>query len=79
MLERVRRRNTKSAARESITADTTIDELVRRVPTAAEVLIRRRVHCVGCDLDRFHTVGDACRIYGQSLTTLVSELRRVGA
>jgi len=79
MLERVRRRNTQSAARASITADTTIDELVMRVPAAAEVLIRRRMHFVCCDLDRFHTVGDACRIYGHSLTILVSELRRVAA
>jgi hybrid cluster-associated redox disulfide protein len=57
----------------------TIDELARRVPAAADVLIRRRMHCVGCDMDRFHTVGDVCCIYGQPLTILVSELRQVAA
>jgi hybrid cluster-associated redox disulfide protein len=60
----------------SITARTTIDELVRCYPAAAEILIRRRMHCVGCEIDRFHTVADACRVYGLSLTSFLAELRR---
>jgi hybrid cluster-associated redox disulfide protein len=62
---------------ESIAADTTIADLVTRHPAAAQVFIRRRMHCVGCDVDRFHTVADACRIYGQPLASFVADLREV--
>ena len=67
----------KSASAESITAATTIDEAVRRHPLTAQVFIRRRMHCVGCDVDRFHSVADVCRIYGQSLGPFLDEIRRV--
>ena len=62
---------------DSITADTTIDDVVTRHPATARVFINRRMHCVGCEIDRFHTVADACRIYGQPLTSLLAELREV--
>ncbi len=67
----------KSASPESITATTTIDEVVRRHPITAWVFIRRRMHCVGCDVDRFHTVADVSGIYGQPLGPFLEELRRV--
>jgi hybrid cluster-associated redox disulfide protein len=65
-----------AAESESITANTTIDELVRRYPSSARVFTRRHMHCVGCEIDRFHTVADACRIYGLRLTPVLSELRQ---
>jgi hybrid cluster-associated redox disulfide protein len=66
-----------SAEPESITATTTIDEAVARNPAIAQVFIRRRMHCVGCEVDRFHTVGEACRIYGQPLGSFLDELRQL--
>jgi hybrid cluster-associated redox disulfide protein len=62
---------------DSITADTTIDTVVTRHPVTARVFINRRMHCVGCEIDRFHTVAEACRIYGQPLTSSLAELRDV--
>ena len=61
---------------ESITSSTTIDEVVRRHPTTTQVFIRRRMHCVGCEIDRFHTVADVSHIYGQPLESFLDELRR---
>jgi hybrid cluster-associated redox disulfide protein len=66
-----------STDRASITATTTIDDLVTNHPASAQVFIRRRMHCVGCEVDRFHTIADACRIYDQPLTRVLAELRRV--
>ena len=66
----------KSASPESISETTTIDEVVRRYPATAQVFVRRRMHCVGCDVDRFHTVADACGIYSQPLGPFLDELRR---
>ena len=63
-----------NAGAESITASTTIDDVVTRHPATARVFIRRRMHCVGCEIDRFHTVADVCRIYGQPLTAFLAEL-----
>jgi hybrid cluster-associated redox disulfide protein len=60
----------------SFTAWTTIAELVQRYPSSAQVFIRRRMHCVGCEIDRFHTVDDACRVYGLPLRSFLSELHR---
>ena len=67
----------KSTRTETITANTTIDDLVTQYPSAARVFIRRRMHCIGCEVERFHMVADACRIYGQPLPAFVAELRRV--
>jgi hybrid cluster-associated redox disulfide protein len=64
------------AGPQSITASTTIDEVVTRHPATAQVFIRRRVHCVGCEIDRFHTVADVCHIYGQPLESFLHELRQ---
>lgn len=66
-----------SAGPESMTANTTIDEVVTRHPATAQVFIRRRMHCVGCEIDRFHTVADVCRIYGQPLGRFLDELGQV--
>lgn len=62
---------------ESITANTTIDEVVTRHPGTARVFIRRQMHCVGCQVDRFHTLAEACRIYGQPLGPFLAQLRRI--
>lgn len=58
-----------------MTGTLTIDELVERWPAVARVFVRRRMHCVGCDIARFETVADACRIYGQPLEAVLAELR----
>lgn len=64
-----------SAVRGSITARTTVDEVVTRYPVTVQVFIRRRMHCVGCQIDRFHSIAEACRIYGQPLKPFLTELR----
>ncbi|MBI4493938.1 MAG: DUF1858 domain-containing protein [Chloroflexi bacterium] len=59
-----------------ITAETIVDEVVTRFPASARVFIRRRMHCVGCEVARFETVAGACRIYRQPLDAVLAELRR---
>ncbi|HUZ02662.1 MAG TPA: DUF1858 domain-containing protein [Thermomicrobiaceae bacterium] len=63
----------------TIRADTTIDALLDHFPRAAAVFVRRRMHCVGCPLARFETVGDACAIYRQPVDAMLGDLRRAAA
>jgi hybrid cluster-associated redox disulfide protein len=64
------------AASEEIGLGTTVDEVLARSSSAASVFLARRMHCVGCDLARFETIGDAARIYGLPADELVAALRR---
>lgn len=59
---------------ELITADTNLEELLTRYPQVVPVFLRHRMLCFGCDLARFESVGDACRIYGEEISGLLGEL-----
>lgn len=41
-----------------------IDQLLLGTPGAARALIEKRMACVGCALDRFHSLENALAIYG---------------
>lgn len=62
-----------------VTPDTNVDELLGRFPATARVFIRRRMACVGCEIARFETVADVCRIYRQPLDVILAELRQASA
>ena len=59
---------------ELVTADTNLEELLTRYPQVVPVFLRRRMLCFGCDLARFESVGDACRIYGESVDDVLVDL-----
>jgi hybrid cluster-associated redox disulfide protein len=59
----------------AITERATVDEVVSRFPRTARVFIRRRMHCIGCEVSRFETIADACQIYGQPAERFLAELR----
>lgn len=57
-----------------VTANNTIAELLAVHPAAARVLVNHRMHCVGCDIAPFETIGDACAIYGVAVEELFADL-----
>lgn len=59
---------------ETIGAEMTVEELIARYPSAARAFVRRRMHCVGCELARFETVAEVCEVYHQPLGALLAEL-----
>ncbi len=61
---------------QAISGATNLDELVTRHPHVAQVFIRRKMQCVGCEVARFETLAIACDIYGQPLDTVLAELRQ---
>ncbi len=58
----------------AITGETNVDDLLTRFPRTASVFVHRRMACVGCDVARFETLAEACRIYRQPLVAFLSDL-----
>ena len=52
----------------------TIGELLELYPEAVSVFIRRRMLCVGCPTEDYHTLEDASRLYGHSLDDLRGDI-----
>lgn len=59
---------------QSVTGITTVAEVLLQRPRAARILVKHRMHCVGCAIAPFETVAEACEIYGVSLQDLLDEL-----
>ena len=59
---------------ESLTASTTVADVLLKRPFAARILVNHRMHCVGCAIAPFETLAEACEIYGVSLEDLLAEL-----
>jgi hybrid cluster-associated redox disulfide protein len=59
-----------------ITPNNTIAELLGAHPAAAGVLVRYRMHCVGCDIAQFETIEDACGIYGVPIEEFFGAIER---
>jgi hybrid cluster-associated redox disulfide protein len=52
----------------------TMAEVMACCPAAARVLVRHRMHCVGCVFAPFETLAEACAAYGVSVERLLAEL-----
>ncbi|MCO6187762.1 DUF1858 domain-containing protein [Rhizobium sp. L1K21] len=54
--------------------DITLNDLMEKWPQTIPVFMRHRMLCVGCLINPFHTVSDACAEYDLSEDAFVSEL-----
>lgn len=59
--------------------DTLMDEVMRAKPATISVLIRDKIHCVGCVLACFHSVDYAAREHGKDCDALLAALNAVRA
>lgn len=57
-----------------ISSTTFVDDVVTNFPSTAQVFVRRRMHCVGCEVSRFETIAGAARVYGQPVDLLLVDL-----
>ena len=58
-----------------IDPEMTIHELLKQNPRAIDVFIARRMLCVGCLAQAFHTLEDVARIHGRTINDLCAALR----
>jgi len=55
--------------------DLLLADLMEHWPSTIHVFIRHRMLCVGCLISPFHTIVDACAIYGLDEGDFLAELR----
>ena len=48
----------------NVDPDRPVDDVMRRWPGAIRVFLDHRMACIGCPIARFHTVEEACSVYG---------------
>ena len=53
----------------------TVGELMRVHPPAMQIFIKRKMLCVGCPTETFHTLEDVARINGIVLEHFLNDLR----
>jgi hybrid cluster-associated redox disulfide protein len=53
----------------------TVSDLLKIHPSVMNVFIKRKMLCVGCPAESFHTLEDVARIYGIALETFLRELQ----
>lgn len=44
----------------------TVEELMRRHPSAMDVFINKKMLCIGCPFEGWHTLQNVAQIYGYS-------------
>lgn len=54
--------------------DLPLEELMRGWPETIPVFLRHKMICVGCMVNPFHTVMDACAEYGLNVDAFYEEL-----
>ena len=60
-----------------IEEDTVVDDLMREIPATIRVFLAHQMHCVGCPIASFHTIGDACREHAVEIEGFLADLRSV--
>jgi len=55
---------------------TTVNDLMKEYPDALAVFIQRRLGCVGCPTEAFHTLEDVAQINGLELDRFLEELEQ---
>lgn len=58
-------------------ANMTISDLLEWQPQTASIFIQRKMLCIGCPAEAFHTLGDAARLYGFDLTDFIAAIDAV--
>jgi hybrid cluster-associated redox disulfide protein len=61
----------------TIDSKMTVSELMTNYPSAVSVFIKRKIPCVGCPAERFHTIEEVALMNGVLLENLLKDLRDI--
>lgn len=64
-----------AAAREGVSADWTIGEILKSHPENAEVLLAAGMHCLGCPSSQMETLAEACMVHGLEVDVILDQLQ----
>ena len=60
-----------------ITAEMTVDEVVRKHPESIKVFFRHGMQCTGCYICGFHNIAESAERYSIELESLLNDLNEV--
>lgn len=66
--------------RTGITKEMTLGEIVAEYPEAVEVMLRRGLHCVGCQVAAWETLEQGAKAHGMSdreIDSMINEMNRL--
>ncbi len=66
-----------SAKKAKITKDMTLGEIVTKYPEAAEVMMKRGLHCIGCRMAARESVEQGAAAHGMNKKKIESLLREM--
>lgn len=61
----------------AISADLTVKELFDSYPKVVDIFIELNLACIGCPIDKFHTLVDIANAYDLDLEFLISKIKTV--
>lgn len=59
-----------------INKDTTIGEILEKVPEKAELLLEIGMHCLGCPASQMETLEEACAVHGIDVNEVIEKLKK---
>jgi hybrid cluster-associated redox disulfide protein len=63
-----------------ITIDMTLGDIISKYPETAEVMMKYGLHCVGCHVAAFETLGQGAKTHGMSdkdIESMISEMNKL--
>ena len=64
-------------AKDKVTEDMTLGDVITRHPEAAEVMIRYGLHCVGCHVAAWETIEQGAKSHGMSEKDIEKMVREI--
>jgi hybrid cluster-associated redox disulfide protein len=62
----------------TITKDTIIGDILKINPSAARILLRIGMHCLGCPASRGETLEQACQVHGVDTDEVLEQINASG-
>jgi hybrid cluster-associated redox disulfide protein len=68
-----------STQEQTITAEMTIGEVLKKYPESLKVFLSHGLMCVGCAVARFENIRQGATAHGINVDALIKDLNEVGA
>jgi len=73
---KAKNKSKKVAKIKSISKKITFSELMEKYPEAAEILMNKGMHCIGCGMAMFETLEQGAMVHGLDADELVNEINK---
>lgn len=75
-IKKPKQKSSKKKETKKITKEMNFNEIIWKYPEAAEILMEKGMHCIGCPMAMQETLEDGARAHGLDPDKLVEELNK---